>query len=523
MDQFIRKHQQDIRGVLSGWDRVRFRGTIRMIAYVDGLLCWLNERRVLLKDFQPFVEGLTSTLRQSVTSVAQAAGKTVRYLASSSLSKEDLVAELIRREGLSQGLVCVLSCVEPCRSYEIHRNPKTRYIEPVSTLRKCLHWYLYFLDPVLGLCHVRIQSWLPFTVHVCLNGREWLCRQLQAAGIGYTRSDNCLLEVADVAAAQELLDGQPWADFSGMLNGLLQRSCPAVLQLPLAKRFHEYYWSADETEWATDVMFRSPAVLQQRYPLWLHHAMTTFGSREVMRFLGRTRMPAAGGVDPRFNGQVVSDLRQRPEGLRVKHRMNSNSVKMYNKQASVLRVETTINDARDLFVYRASETDPTGPKTHRRLRKGVVDLPRRAQVSQAANNRYLTALAEADTATPLGRLADQMRTPVIRDGRRFRGLELASGPDATLSEHLLRGEFAVNGFRNCDLRQLLYPPTASPRERRRQSNRISRQLRLFREHGLIWKVKGTHRYQLTASGRRVLPTFVAARNTSSAILNNLAL
>ena len=224
MDQFIRKHQQDIIGSLSGWDRVRFRGTIRMIAYVDGLLGWLNDRRVLLKHFKPFVEGLTDTLKRSVTSIAQAAGKTVRYLASSKISKEELVAELIRREGVSQGLVCVLSCVEPCRSYEIRKNAETKHIEPVSTFRKCLHWYVYFVDPVLGLCHVRIQSWLPFTVHVCINGREWLCRQLDAARIGYTRSDNCLLDVVDVAAAQELLNGQPWADFHGILNGLLKRS-----------------------------------------------------------------------------------------------------------------------------------------------------------------------------------------------------------------------------------------------------------------------------------------------------------
>ena len=114
----------------------------------------------------------------------------------------------------------------------------------------------------------------------------------------------------------------------------------------------------------------------------IRHAMATFSSREVMRFLGRTRMPAAGGVDSRFNGQVVSDLRARLEGVRIKHRMNRNSLKMYDKQGSVLRIETTINDARDLFVYRASEADPQGSKKLRRLRKGVVDLPRRSQISQ---------------------------------------------------------------------------------------------------------------------------------------------
>tara|TARA_B100001013_G_scaffold337293_1_gene257282 strand:- start:83 stop:1726 length:1644 start_codon:yes stop_codon:yes gene_type:complete len=522
MEQFIKKHGKDITGVLSGWDRIRFRGTIRMLAYATGMLGWLGDQRVLLKNFDSFAMRLTHSLRASVLNVAQAAGRQVRYLASSRLSKEDLVQELIRREGLTDGLVCVLSCVDPCQSYEIHRNPETKRIEPTTALRKCLHFYLYFIDPVIGLCHVRIQSWLPFTVHVCVNGREWLCRQLQEAGIRFTRSDNCLLDVADVPAAQSLLDAQPRADWTGMLNGLLKRSCPALLELPLAKRFQEYYWSADETEWATDIMFRSPRTLADLYPSLIKHAMTTFSSRDVMRFLGRTRMPARGGVDVRFNGQVVSELKERPEGVRIKHSVNNNSLKMYDKQGSVLRAETTINDAHDLSVYRATESDPDQKKKWRRLRKGVVDLPRRSEISQAANSRYLAALSEADATTPLGKVADAVRRPVVREGRRFRGLNPLSGPDADLGEILLRGEFSISGFRNRHVRILMHPRTRSREAQRRESSQISRLLRLFREHGLIRKLKGTHRYLLTAKGRRTLPAFIAARNASTEKLNKLA-
>jgi len=402
MKQFITKHERSIMGVLSGWDRIRFRGTLRNLAVTNMMMSWLLDQSVLLKHFKPFAEGLTATLKASVEHVAASAGQSVKYLASSVLSKEDLVRELIKREGRTDGLVCVLRCVEPCRSYHIHKNRETKHIELAQAFRKCLHWYCYFLDSQLGLCHVRIQSWLPFTAHVCVNGREWLCRQLQVAGIGFRRSDNCLTRVDDVPAAQERLSAQPWADWQGLLNGLLERSCPALTQLPGRTGPLSYYWSADETEWATDVMFRSPATLAELYPSLIGHAMTTFGSRDVMRFLGRTRIPARGGVDVRFNGEVMSDLRERPEGLRSKHRMNHNSIKMYDKQGSVLRIETTINDARDLSVYRTSETDPHGEKKWQRLRKGVVDLPRRAEVSQAANTRYLTALADAEAGAPLG-------------------------------------------------------------------------------------------------------------------------
>ena len=90
---------------------------------------------------------------------------------------------------------------------------------------------------------------------------------------------------------------------------------------------------------------------------------------------------------------MVSDLKERPEGVRLKHRVNSNSVKMYDKQGSVLRVETTLNDVSDLKVYRPKEGDEEGDKDWRPMRKGVADLHRRAEVSQKANERYLEAQA----------------------------------------------------------------------------------------------------------------------------------
>jgi hypothetical protein len=521
MNQFITSHQQNIIGVLSGWDRIRFRGTLRLLSAVNGLMAWLSDRRVRLTDFKPFAMDLTATLKASVERIAGKAGRTIQYLASSALSKEALVAELLRREKIAEGLVCVLSCTEPCWSFEIHRDREKKTIDPVRRLRKCLHWYVYFLDRQLGLCHVRIQSWLPFTVHVCVNGREQLCRQLDRAGLAYVRSDNCLIRVADVAAAQKRLDAQPWLDWTGILNRLLQRACPALCRLPMREGTLSHYWSADETEWATDVLFRTPAALAELYPSLLRHAMTTFSSREVMRFLGRTRMPLRGGVDLRFEGEVMSHLGERPEGVRIKHRMNRNSVKMYDKQGSVLRVETTINDARDLGVYRASESDPKGKKTWRRLRKGVVDLPRRGAISQAANLRYLAALSGVEGTTALGQVADDVSRPVIRDGRRCRGLNPMTGDDARLADVLLRGEFSLNGFRNRDVRTRLFPDSPDRHTIRRQAAKVTRLLRLHRAHGLIRKLNGTQRYQLTAKGRQTLPAFSAARKASTQKLNEL--
>ena len=425
----------------------------------------------------------------------------------------------------------------------MHRNREAQTLDLEPRTRACLHWYVYFLDAVLGLCHVRILSWLPFTVHVCVNGREMLCRELTRQGIDFERRDNCLTRVADVAAAQKLLDAQPWDVWSTRLNELVRRACPPLLELPgFSGQRLEYYWSADETEWATDVMFRSPESLATLYPSLIRHGLSTFSSRDVMRFLGKVRIPAS-GVDVRFNGEVNTKPMIRPEGVCLKHWLNRNTLKMYDKQGSVLRVETTINDTSDFGVHRASEQDPRGPKKWRKLRKGVVDLPRRAQISQAANGRYLTAQAAVDSQTPLGKVADKLAQAVVTKKSRARGLNPLTGIDARLITILLRGEFALNGFRNRDVRDLLFPPApTSPKiahspatssttadakttdlaKRRRQSGQVTRLLRLFRAHGLIRKFPKTHRYQLTAAGRRILPTFPAARTASTQALNAIA-
>ena len=555
MQEFINKHQPHILGTLSGFDRIRFRGTFRVLAVARLLLTWLNHQSVLIKDFGAFAESLTQRLQGAVEQVARECLRArglldersrrpaVCYLSSPQLDKEKLVAKLIQKEGLTEGVVTVLSSVELCRSFEVRRNPDTKHLDLVPEIRKCLHWYVYFSDAVLGLCHVRIQSWLPFTVQVCVNGRDMLCRELTKRGIGFVRSDNCLTNVDDFAVAQEILNAQPWLPWSTLLDDLVGRACPELLKLPgYGSQPQQYYWSADETECPTDVVFRSAEKLAALYPSLVRHAMETFSSGDVMRFLGKVRIPKS-GVDVRFQGEVQTKRLIRPEGVCVKHWLNRNSLKMYDKQGSVLRVEPTINDTSDFGVYRATEADPTGPKKWRKLRKGVVDLPRRTEISRAANERYLTALAAVDSQTPLGRVADKLAQPVVTKTSRARGLNPLTGIDARLITILLRGEFCLNGFRNRDVRDLLFPPSPAARqptdppttpsadaateaaaltERKRQSGQVTRLLRLFRAHGLIRKIPKTHRYQLTTAGRRVLPTFPAARAASTQALNAIA-
>lgn len=255
-------------------------------------------------------------------------------------------------------------------------------------------------------------------------------------------------------------------------------------------------------------MFKNPAVLARLYPKLIGHGIRTLGSRDVMRFLGKS--PGHG-----FKGEVVSTVNQRPEGVRIKHQVKGNAVKMYDKQGSVLRVETTVNQPREFKVYRGTEAEPA-KKQWRNLRKGVADLHRRAQVSQASNDRYLEAMAAVEQTSSMGETLQPLCRPVTWQGHRARALRPFDADDMNLLEVVSRGEFAINGFRNRDLRERLLGPN-DPNDvqaKRRQSGQVTRKLRLLRAHGLIRKVPKTHRYLLTAKGKNAVTLLLTAREAS---------
>jgi len=521
MHTFLQRFAGAVIGVLHGFDRVRFRGTKRLLMHVGGMLSSLWQRQVKLKDFAQHAQAMTATLKQGIEQQAQTLGRPLVYVHRGKVSLEALAQEIAQRDGIREGLVCVLSRVEACSSDAVHPNRETKQLDLRKSPKKCLHSYHYLLDPQLGWLHTRLQSWYPFALQVCLNGREWLGRQLDRAGIRYRRRDNCFVDVADLAAAQALLQEQLRTDWPALLDRLAAFSNPNALAM-FPGRDVPYYWSVEESAWATDVLFRSRAELARWYPYWRRHGLETLRSAEVLRFLGRAGTPQ-GDVHWSFHGEVLSDLKRRPEGARVKHRVKRNWLKMYDKQQTVLRVETVVNDPSDFKVYRAKEGDPDGVQDWRRLRKGVADVHRRAEVSQRANERSLESLATGAEPKALAERTQPLAQPVTWKGRRARGLQPLGEQDARLLAAVNRGEFLLNGFRNRDLRPLLCAAAAAtPAAARRQSAAVTRQIRLLRAHGLIQKVSKTHRYLLTDKGRTALAALLAARAANTTKLLDAA-
>lgn len=534
MKSFINQHRRSVIGVLSGWDRVVFRGRLQRLSHADGMWAYLSAAGVLLKNFGTYAEEVTTRLKQASLRRLRLEGRPIRYLSSSKTSKEDYARKIAAEDKITEGTVCVLSCVEPCMGYEIYRNADTHKLELRPRRRKCLHLYHYFIHPVFGFLNARIQTWFPFQVQICINGREWLSRQMDAAHIAYRRRDNCFTWIEDFPAAQRLFDRQLRASWPRLLKSVADQIVPDfenVLPTPELWTPWEYRWSVHQSEWATDVTFASRQKLPEIYPRLVQHAINTFGPTDVMRFLGR-KLNKDGSVPGYFNGEVTIDVKERSEGTRLKYWINQNSGKMHDKWNN-LRAETTINNSSEFKVFRHKESEPEGPLAWLPLRKGIADLRRRAEVSQSANERFLEAQAAVQDQTPLAELTSTLCSPAQligrkRDGeprpvQRFRALNPFSPQDAQLLTAVARPEFTQNGFRNRDLCAALYSKaTSDPVETRRRSAAVTRRIRLLRAHGLIRKVPRSHRYQVTANGRRAITALLTARNSNTDLLSQLA-
>jgi hypothetical protein len=507
MKSFLCRFGALVSFVLSGFDRLRFCGESRLLNNARGVDSYLYQQHVRYTDFPDHAERLTKTLRSQTEADAEQDGVPLRHLNSPEIDKEAVALELAHQQQRTSGRIALLSCVESCATYRLRKNA-VGYIKPVKERGKCLHYYHYFLHPERGLCYVRVQSWFPFTIRVGLNGRQWLYRQLEQRGVPFQRRNNLLVSVGDPVLAQELLDAQRHGDWPLLLSGLV-RPCQ-----PLWTYLHDharvpYYWMTEQSEWATDFVFHSPDDLARWYPRWLRHGLETLQCRDVLRFLGKKVSAHGYG---HCSGEVKIDLRERVEGTRLKFWYGTNSLKIYDKEAQAFRIETTINQPRGFQVFRHKENDAAdAAKAWRPMRKSVVDLDRRADVSQAANNRLAESLATVAQPSTLGELLKPLGRPVLVEGRRLaRPLNPLTGADGTLLRVLAQGAFLLTGFRNRDVRQALHGDSPDDIKRRRQATAVTRQLALLRAHGVIVKVPKTHRYHLSASGRRIVTALLAA-------------
>lgn len=521
MQQFIAKFGDYIQGVMSGFDRVLFRGSLRRLTHSLGMKWYLAQNDILCKQYEDHVKAVSQKVKKAALAPFQQQNLLVKHVYGSD-DKETIARAFAAERHITEGDVCAFTAMEMAPTFQHYKT------DMAIRSRPCLTIYHYRIDPTFGWMHARIQTWFPFYVHVCINGREWLSRRMDREGLRYVRQENCFPWVEDIPRAQALFQEQLAVNWTEQLQPFAARLNP--LHEEIFRNYPtQYYWTGFQCEWATDVLFR-PGTLRRLAPLLLEHGMLSFSSPDVLQFLGH-RTNVSGQIPANYKGELTSDFKSRASGDRVKYRIDGNSLKGYGKASTpvgdLYRVETLTQHVEVFQSYRPKEGGAEDDLQWRQMRRGVADMHRRAEISQKANERYWDALSTVDDSTRFREFTRALEQPCQYRQRRVRALHPFQADDHQLLEAVNRGEFALNGLRNRDIQQCLYgafdPLTPLPlKEKRRRSAAVSRKLRMLRAHGLIQKVPKTHRYQVTPHGRLAITAILTMDRTSIALLNRAA-
>ena len=491
---FVAKFSSLISWVLSCFDRVIFKGHLpirrasefeRFVDYV------LKMRRAdFLKVLGP---EWSDRLVEHAKDFAQKCGRPWEYHPGD-IDKDAWAKEQLARSPLLHGLVGVLCVMEACRTFKLAPGQDRPGFVSRKVPQRVL--YYYFIDQELGLMHVRLQTWAPFTCQVYANGHDYVARQLKKKGIAFEQVDNAFVQLADPAAAQRCANRFAKLPWPKILERYARRVKP-LLHAELKGLSH--YWVIDQAEYATDVRFASQHALAGLFERLLAFALLTFSPKKIFCYLGRK-------WHARFDGEVQTHYRSvREPGVCIKHFMKRNWLKMYDKLGLLLRVETVINQPGEFKVLRdCRHRDGTTSLGWFVMCKGVGNLHHYQSHALACNQRYLEALAAVDDPTPGYDDLKKLTEPQRHRGRSYAGFNPAREQEVRLFAAVLAGDHIAQGFRNRDIRAALYSESRNDPRRQRHSAAIGRLLKRLQVRGLVVKVPRSRRWRVTERGRRLM-------------------
>lgn len=490
--RFLTKFASLLICTLHCFDRVLFKGHLAMASprelerFVDYVL--KVRRSHFIKEIAP---RYADRLVEHAQRFARKNGRTYLYR-TGSFRKDHWAEQLLREQRIDRGLVGILCTQETCNSFQLVPGEKRpRFI---SRPRQQRVLYYYFLDPQLGLIHVRLQTWAPFTLQVYVNGHDWLAQQMARLGLGFVLQHNAFTQLDDPARAQRLSDRFARLDWAKILDRYARLVNP-LLREDLA--CYRVRWVVDQAEYATDLLFRTPSALAGLYQKLLSFATLTFTPKDILGFLGRK-------WDRRFDGDVQTEVKtDRLLGTRIKHRMTKNWLKMYDKFGQILRVETVINRPKEFSVYRTRHhRDGSTSQGWFPMNKDVGSLIHYQEQALACNRRYLEALAVVEDPTPAYQELRHLTEPKRVAGRSLAGFNPARGEDLRLFVAVLDGDHVARGFRNRDVRSVLYG--SNTKDSARHSAAVGRALKRLHARQLVAKIPRTRRWRVTERGRQLL-------------------
>jgi hypothetical protein len=411
--------------------------------------------------------------------------------------KDDVAAQFRKRfeasaatTGAVEGVLFIGKAQEKARCFrtEERTNAATgqKYPWIVEASAMVNQYYFYAIDEDFGPFFLKFSSYFPYGAKLCINGHEYLKRQLAKEGIAFEALDNGIRCCADPGRMQEIADGLSATKIDRLLRKWLAR-LPHPFAAAHRKAGYVYDVSMLQSEFARTQVLDRPATGRAFFEEVIRDNLDMGRPDQVqLIFERRITKRTPGKFRTRVLTQGVTP------SLHVDYK--SNRIKQYFKEERALRTETTINNPRDFGIG-----------------KRLVNLPALREIGFRANRRLLDVqkvgrdVSVGETAFREVTQPCRVKTP---QGGTQRGSALPYGDGLVLAlfQVLLLMRLLPCGFRSRELREHLAPLTGEAPESWTQG-RLTYQLRRLRLHGLIERVQGTHRYEVTSRGLRIASFF----------------
>ncbi len=395
--------------------------------------------------------------------------------------KDDVVAPCIKRAAGQEGIVLIGKAQEKTTTYRTLKGhglrSQNRYPRLLRTTAMVNQYYFYGIDCDFGPFFLKFSSYFPYTAKFCLNGHEYLKRQLAQAGIAYEALDNGIRSCADAAQLPGLADGLSAEKIEGLVRKWLAR-VPQPFTAAERAAGYDYEMSILQAEFALTQVLDRPQTGRLFFEAAIRENLDLGRPEEVQLIFERRITRATPG---RFRTRIITEGVTPAWHVDYKH----SRIKQYHKEGQALRTETTINNTRDFYIG-----------------KQLKNLPALRQIGFQANRRLLHVQSLSHNCL-LGEDAfQQINQPQMVSGQRVAALRFTDPRVQALLSALVAFRLLPQGFANYELRALLAPLLGSAPDQF-TPGQMTYHLRRLRLHGLIERIPKTHRYQVTEFGWRV--------------------
>ncbi|MEX2283303.1 MAG: hypothetical protein WEE89_12540, partial [Gemmatimonadota bacterium] len=400
--------------------------------------------------------------------------------------KEDVAREYRRSFRQEEGVV-VVGTQEKAAVFRTEKRTDRlgeKYPWIVRSTAMVNQYYFYCVDADFGPFFLKFCSYFPYNAKLCLNGHEYVKRQLEQEGIGYEALDNGFLSCQDPSRLQEIADGLMEERISALLEKWLRR-LPNPYTLEDTRAGYQYDLSILQAEFSLTHVLDSPRTGRIFFEEVIRENLDVGRPDQVQLIFGRRiRRTTPGRFRTRvLNADVVPSLHFDYKNTRIKQ---------YHKEGRALRTETTINDTRDF-----------------QIGKRIKNLPALRQIGFAANRRLLHVQRLSCDCRIGEESFRDVTQPGNVQGQPVAALRFDDQRVEMLFAAVVMFRLLPRGFSNRDLR-LHLAPLLGLEPCSISAGRMTYDLRRLRLHGLIERTPGSHRYHLTTTGLRTALFFTRA-------------